>query len=190
MKKILLFLSNGFEIYEASAFIDVLGWNNTEGEKNTELVTCGFTSKVISTFNQIFISNKTIDEINVDDYDALAIPGGFEEYGFYYDAYNEKFLELIRIFYRKKKIIASICTGALPIGKSGILKGKKGTTYIGKRQDQLREYNVFIINEPIVIDDNIITSCNPSTAVNVALKLLELLTSKKNSEHIKKIMGF
>lgn len=37
-----------------------------------------------------------LDSINVDDYDALAIPGGFEEYGFYEEAYDEKLLELIR----------------------------------------------------------------------------------------------
>lgn len=38
---------------------------------------------------------ETIDEITVDEYDALAVPGGFEEYGFYEEAYDEKFFELI-----------------------------------------------------------------------------------------------
>jgi hypothetical protein len=45
-------------------------------------------------------------------------------------------------------------------------------------------------SEPIIFDDNIITSLNPATATDVAFKLLELLTSKKNSDYIKEIMGF
>ena len=32
MKKVLLLLADGFEIYEASVFIDVIGWNLVEGD--------------------------------------------------------------------------------------------------------------------------------------------------------------
>jgi len=32
MKRVLLLLANGFETYEASVFIDVLGWNLVDGE--------------------------------------------------------------------------------------------------------------------------------------------------------------
>ena len=79
----------------------------------------------------------------VNEYEALAIPGGFEEYGFYEKAYDERFLELIREFHSKRKIIASICVGSLPIGKSGVLKNRVATTYHlnnGYRQKQLAEF--------------------------------------------------
>jgi 4-methyl-5(b-hydroxyethyl)-thiazole monophosphate biosynthesis len=193
MKKVLLLLAKGFETYEASVFIDVMGWNLIDGDGTTEVVTCGLEKHIKSTFNLMVTTDITIDEVNVDDYAALAIPGGFEEYGFYEDAYNEKFLGLIRKFYNKNKLIASICVGALPLGKSKILEGKSATTYNMKndiRQEKLRGYGVNVINEPIVIDDNIITSWNPSTAIDVALKLLELLTSKEKSDYIREIMGF
>jgi 4-methyl-5(b-hydroxyethyl)-thiazole monophosphate biosynthesis len=193
MKKILLLLANGFEIYEASAFIDVIGWNSVYGDKSVELVKCGLYKELKSTFNLIVQTDILINEVNVDDYEALAIPGGFEIYGFYNDAYNEIFLNLIKEFNLKNKIIASICVAALPLGKSGILKGKKGTTYNSNdkiRQNQLKGFGVDVLNKPIVIDENIITSWNPSTAIDVSLKLLELLTSKKNAKQIKKMMGF
>ena len=189
MKKVLLLLSGGFEVYEASAFIDVMGWNLVDGDGTTELITCGIRKQICSSFNLRVTVDVTIDEVNVEEYDALAIPGGFERYGFYEDAYSEKSLELIREFYKKNKIIAAICVGALQVGKSGVLKRKKGTTYI-TRQDQLKGYGVIVLKDPIVIDDNIITSWNPATAIGVAIKLLELLTSKKNSGRIKEIMGF
>lgn len=193
MKKVLLLLAKGFETYEASVFIDVMGWNLTDGDGTTEVVTCGLEKHIKSTFNLMVTTDVTIDEVNVDDYDALAIPGGFEEYGFYEDAYNEKFLGLIQQFHNKNKLIASICVAALPIGKSKILEGKFATTYNmknGIRQEKLREYGANVINEPVVMDDNIITSWNPSTAMDVAFKLLELLTSKEKADYIKEIMGF
>jgi len=191
MKRVLLLLADGFETFEASVFIDVIGWNLVDGDKSTELFTCGLKKEINSSFNQKFIVDYLISEIDVDSFDALAVPGGFEEYNFYKDAYDERFLELIREFKAKDKIIASICVAALPLGKSGILKNKKGTTYKNPvRRDALKSFGVQVINQPIVIDDNIITSWNPSTAVDVALLLLELLTSTTNTEYIRSIMGF
>lgn len=191
--KTLLFLAKGAETMEIGAFVDVLGWARNDYGYDTELITCGFKKQVISTFNIPIIVDTLIDEINVDDYDALAIPGGFEEFGFYEEVYDEKFLNLIKEFEAKKKIIATICAGALPLGKSGVLKGRNATTYHlknGYRQKQLAEFGVNVVNEPIVVDKNIITSYCPETAANVAFKLLEMLTSKEKMEKVKTAMGF
>lgn len=190
MKKILLLLAKGFESYEASVFIDVMGWNLTDGDKSTKLFTCGLSNEIKGSFDFTVKPDYLIKEVNVDEFDILAIPGGFEEYGFYEDAYGSEFLDLIRTFHCKNKIIASICVAALSLGKSGILKSKRATTYKGNRQTQLKEFGAILVDEPIVIEDNIITSWNPSTAVNVAFILLEKLTSKANSEKIRKMMGF
>jgi protein deglycase len=188
-----LLLAKGFETYEASVFIDLIGWYETDYKDSIKLFTCGLLKEVVSSFNVTVFTDYIINEINVEDYDALAIPGGFEKYGFYEDAYSEKFLNLIKEFYKQQKFIVSICVGALPIAKSGIMKGKNGTTYNmnnSKRPSQLKEFGVNFINQPIVMDDKIITSWNPSTAIDVALKLLELLTTKEKSDNIKLKMGF
>lgn len=47
-----------------------------------------------------------------------------------------------------------------------------------------------VVNEPIVVDENIITSYCPETAPGVAFKLLEKLTSTKQMEIVKRDMGF
>jgi protein deglycase len=192
-KKVLLLLANGFEAYEASVFTDVLGWNEYEGDGSTLLVTCGLHQQLQCTWGFSVMPEMHLSEIDVADFDALAIPGGFEEAGFYIDAYNEAFLSLIREFDQAGKYIASICVGALPIGKSGVLAGRKGTTYHlngGLRQRQLAEYGVEILNQPVVIDRNIITSSCPSTALDVAFSLLEMLTSAENCRKVKHLMGF
>lgn len=192
MKKVLLLLAKGFETYEASVFIDVIGWNLVEGDGTTRLFSCGFTKEVTSSFDQKFVVDYLIDEINPHEFDALAIPGGFEKYGYYKDAYHEDFLNIVRKFNDNNKIIATVCVAALPLGKSGVLKGRKGTTYNKTpiRQETLRSYEVNVINAPVVVDENIITCWNPSTAMDVAFILLEMLTSKSNCNHIRNIMGF
>lgn len=193
MKKVLLLLANGFEAYEASVFTDVLGWSRAFGDIPVEVTTAGMRRKLQCTWNFTVIPEIQIDEVKVKDYDALAIPGGFEKAGFYDDAYHEDFLKLIKAFNSEKKIIASVCVGALPIGKSGILKGRKATTYHlldGIRRKQLAEFGAEVLDQNIVLDANIITSSSPATALDVAFKLLEMLTSKKNSEKVKKWMGF
>ena len=189
----LVFLLKGFETMEFSVFVDVLGWARNDFGYDVPVVTGGFQEKVVSTFNIPVLVDKTIDAISVDDFDALAIPGGFEEFGFYEEAYDERFLNLIREFDARGKIIATICVAALPVGKSGILTGRKATTYHLRdayRQKQLKEFQVDVVNEPIVVDKNIITSYCPETAPSVAFKLLEMLTSTEEMEQVKQAMGF
>lgn len=191
MKKVLLLLAKGFETYEASVFIDVIGWNYQDGDRSTQLFTCGINKEVVTTFNQKFIVDFLLDEITTEDFDALAIPGGFEEYGFYDEAYSVKFQNIIKHFYKENKPIASICVAALTLGKSGIIEGKKATTYNSTvRRRALKEFGAEVIDQPVVLDGNIITSCNPASAIDVALLLLEILTTEENAQHIRKIMGF
>jgi 4-methyl-5(b-hydroxyethyl)-thiazole monophosphate biosynthesis len=191
--KVLVLLAKGFETMEFSPFIDVMGWARNDYDYDIITETCGYTREVISTFGIPVRVDKLLSEVNVDDYAALAIPGGFEEYGFYEEAYDEPFLELIQSFDAKGKLIASICVGALPLGKSGVLKGRRATTYHlrqGYRMKQLEAFGVTVINEPIVLDHNIITSYCPQTAPGVVFLLLELLTTKEFAITVKTAMGF
>ncbi len=192
-KKVLLFLSQGFEEYEASVFTDIIGWSRVYGTTPVDLITTGLRHQIKGTWNMIVKPELDFERINVEDFDALAIPGGFEKAGFYEDAYDERFLNLIREFDKQSKIIASICVAALPIGKSGVLLNRNATTYDlldGLRQKQLSDFGAIIKDEKIVIDKNIITSIGPSTGLEVAFKLLELLTNKENVDAVKKHMRF
>jgi len=191
-KKVLLFLPQGFEEMEASAFTDIIGWTkyaNTE----VKLVTTALRQEINCTWNLIARAKTNLSEISSDDFDALAIPGGFTSAGYYDDAYDEKFLQLIRDFDKKKKIIASICVGAMPIAKSGVLNGRHATTYDldgGIWRQSLEEMGAIVENKDIVIDDNIITSTGPVTSTKVAFHLLEMLTDAENVKKVKHLMRF
>lgn len=193
MTKILLLLANGFEAVEASVFTDVLGWNKWEGDGSTEVVTVGLHKELQCTWNFTVTPEKLLHEVNLEDFDALAIPGGFEEVGFYEDAFSDSFQQVIRHFDDQKKPIATICVASLALGHSGILHNREATTYnhpTSKRLEQLQSYGATIVNKRIVQTEHIITSSNPGTAFEVAFLLLSNLTSFQNMQKVKDLMGF
>jgi 4-methyl-5(b-hydroxyethyl)-thiazole monophosphate biosynthesis len=171
----------------------VIGWSRIYGTEPVGLITTGLRSEITCTWNLIVKPEIEFSKINMEDFNALAIPGGFEKAGFYEDAYDERFLNLIREFDKEKKIIASVCVAALPIGKAGVLKNRNATTYDlldGIRIKQLKDFGAKIQNERIVVDENIITSTGPSTGLDVAFTLLEMLTTRENVKSVKKYMRF
>jgi len=193
MKRVLLLIPKGAEIFEVAAFFDVLGWAGKMGSAPIEVVTVGVVPEVRCTFGLRIVPDRLIGDVNVDEFDALAVPGGFEEYGFYEQAFSDEVSELIRSFNHREKPIASICVGALPVAKSGILSGRRATTYHlmgGRRRVQLADFDVEVLDESIVRDRNIITSTSPATAVDVALELVATLTDRANADKIRHLMGF
>ena len=46
IKKVLLFLAQGFEEYEASVFTDVIGWSRVCGKEPVDLITTGLRSEI------------------------------------------------------------------------------------------------------------------------------------------------
>ena len=194
MKKIILLLSEGFEMLEAAPFSDVFGWDATIGSKSVKIYTAGLRKKISSIWNfnteVDFILEKGID---ISEFDAVVIPGGFGRAGFFKDIQEESFKNLIWDFFVQKKIVVGICTGTFALGEAGILKGRQATTYLrenGRYFNQLSKFEAIPTKKEIVIDENLITSSAPKTATEVAFILLEKLTSKKNSDFIKKEMGF
>ena len=202
--KVLILALSGFEMLEFSAFADVLGWAKLEGGLDIEYDTAGYSREVRSTFDVPITVDRVLwrrgagvccpVSVCADDYDALAIPGGFEEYGYYEEAYRQDTAGLIRAFHKAGKPIASICVGALVLAHSGILEGRKATTYAlsgGHRQKQLAEFGAEVqADKQIVVDGNLITSCGPSTASGVAFRLLEMLTDRESTGRVRTLMGY
>jgi len=192
-KRVLLVIPKGAEVFETAAFFDVLGWASAEGREPIEVITAGFDTEVRCTFGLRLLPDILISDVETEDFDALALPGGFEEYGYYDQAFSEQMSRLLQEFNEQGKPIASICVGALPIAHSGVLAGRCATTYHlmgGRRRQQLAALEVEVLDQPMVLDGNIITSTSPATAVDVALTLVERLTDRDNAARIRHLMGF
>jgi 4-methyl-5(b-hydroxyethyl)-thiazole monophosphate biosynthesis len=190
-KRVLLLLADGFEPLEAAGFTDVLGWANIDGEEPIELVSAGIHPTLKATFGFSVIPDAQLADLDLNSFDALALPGGFEGAGFYKDAYTPAFKAAIQHFSTRNKVVASVCVASLALGAAGVVKGRRATVYHqegGKRKAELEAFGATFIDEAIVRDGHLITSTGPGTGVEVAFKLLEQLTSAKNVAHVRTLM--
>ena len=187
-KRVLILLSNGFEVMEAGCFTEVFGWASIYGDIRFDQLSVGLRSPVRSTFGFDVIPEALLGDIRVDDFDALVIPGGFGDAGFYEEALSEPFLEVIRNFDRRQAPIAAVCVSGLSLGAAGVLSGKRATVYHqigGERKNELETYGAIFVDEPLVVDGHLMTSTGPGTGIELALKLLERLSSPAFAQELR-----
>lgn len=110
----------------------------------------------------------TFDEVNLDEYDAMVVPGG---------AINADHLrtvpearDAIATFMKSGRPLAMICHAPWALISAGIAKGKKVTSFFTIKDD-LKNAGADWVDQEVVIDDNLITSRNPDDipAFNKAL---------------------
>jgi len=164
--KILVPLAEGFEEIEALAVVDILR------RAGIEAVMVGLQGSIVTGSHGIRVfADKKINEINPEDYDGIVLPGG--DPGYKNLAKSGKILEIIRKFNSEGKLVAAICASPAVLAKAGILQDKKATIYPGMEKEI-----PYPRSEKVVVDENVITSQAPGTAIEFALKIVEYLLGK------------
>jgi protease I len=103
--------------------------------------------------------DKTLDNANPDDYDAAVFPGGAinaDNLRINQDAKNF----ITKIMNEHNKPTAVICHAPWLLVSAGLARGKRLTSF-HTIQDDLRNAGAEWVDEPVVIDDNLITSRKP-----------------------------
>jgi 4-methyl-5(b-hydroxyethyl)-thiazole monophosphate biosynthesis len=173
MKKVFVPLAEGFEEIEAMAVIDILR------RAGIDVVTAGLQGSIVkSSRNVKVIADKKIDDIK-EDFDAIVLPGGNP--GYLNLMKSQKIMKMIKEFDSKNKIIGAICASPMILAKLGILDNKKATIYPGMEKELPKPRS-----EKVIVDGNIITSQGPGTAIDFALKIVEILEGKSKADAIKK----
>jgi protease I len=116
-------------------------------------------------------ADSLIRDANSRDFVGLLIPGGFMPDKLRRDA---KVLSLTRDFFEQKKLVAFICHGGwIPIS-ARILKGKHATGSLGIKDD-LENAGALWVDEPVVVDDNLISSRTPRDLAPFAKAMVDFL---------------
>jgi len=102
-------------------------------------------------------SEYSFKDINYKDYDALLIPGGWAP-----DKLRRfpEVLEIVRYMNEQDRPIGHICHAGGVLVSAGILKGKQVTSTLGIKDDMINAGGIWI-DEPVVVDGNIISSRKP-----------------------------
>lgn len=102
--------------------------------------------------------DRTADQIKVEDYDAVFIPGGaWNPDNLRYD---KDVIKFIQDFNKSGKLIAAICHAPVVLASADIIKGKQLTGYWNIQSD-LKNAGATVLEQPVVTDGNIITSRHP-----------------------------
>ncbi len=111
----------------------------------------------------------TADQICPADFDAVIIPGGYAPDNM---RMYPTMIDLVKIAYGMGKVIAAICHGPQLLISAGMIKGRKVTSWPSLAVD-LRNAGADWVDEPVVQDDNLITSrkCSDLPRFNRAIIL-------------------
>jgi len=101
----------------------------------------------------------TIDiaDMQASDYDLLVIPGGAK--CLEYIRQDQRIINFIKEFNDDGKIIASICHAAQLLISAKIVKGRRISGYYSLKDD-LENAGAIYVDEPVVIDNNIISTAH------------------------------
>ena len=103
--------------------------------------------------------NKSLEEINPDEYDALVIPGGRGPERIRIFA-REQAVRIVQHFMDTGKLVAAICHGPQLLISADRVKGRRLTSYPGI-SDDIKAAGGIWVNEPVVIDRNLVTARIP-----------------------------
>jgi len=117
---------------------------------------------------------------NLAQYDVVIVPGGP---GRLVVQKDPKLQAEIRTAYEAGKLVCSVCTGAFILAESGILKGKK-TTSFHTVVDKLADYGVEPVRRRVVVQGNIDTGAGISSAMDVGIKIVEITMGNEAAQTV------
>lgn len=116
-----------------------------------------------------------LKDVHSQDFCGLLVPGGFMPDKLRRDL---KVLSLTREFFSKGNLVAFICHGGwIPISAK-ILKGKRATGSLGIKDD-LENAGAIWVDEPVVVDGNLISSRTPRDLAPFARAMVKYLDANE-----------
>ena len=97
----------------------------------------------------------SLDNINIDGYDLLVLPGGVKSMEIL--RLDNKAIQTVKNFHESGKLIAAICSGTMMLISADIIKNRKVTGYYAWKQDIVNAGAIFVDNASVE-DGNLITS--------------------------------
>ena len=171
---VIIFLADDFEECEALVPVDILR------RAGLKVITASITGRrdVKSSREIIIQSDCLVENVNFEDAQLIILPGG--RLGIENLIRNNTVLTQCRLF-ADNKYVAAICAAPLILAKLGLIR--KAAVHPDYK-DLMG--NVDIIDNPVVVDKNIITAQGLGASFPFAFKLVEILKGKEIAELIKK----
>lgn len=144
------------------------------------------TKEIKTAFHQEIKANFTMDEIDLDAYDFVVIPGG--KYVSQVVDQDVNIKTLATHFYQKNKLVAAICAGPRFLGQAGLLDGKNFTAFTGSEVDMPK--GNYMPDKKAVRDGNIITARGAGAVYEFAYEIVSYLQGQSKADALLKNILF
>ena len=177
MKKVIVYLAEGFEEVEAMVPVDMLK------RAEVEVTTVSITDEkaVRGAHGNVFVADKTVSEVEAEEYDGVFLPGGMP------GALNlsQSMAVNLRIIKMASegKLVSAICASpSVVLANAGLLENRKATVFPGcegysKKTDWSQD--------SVVVDGNIITGKAAGAAFEMAFAMIAWLSNEKTAEKVR-----
>lgn len=175
MKKVYVFLADGFEEIEGLTVVDVL----RRAGADTVTVSVTGRTEISGSHGIPVLADSLFEDTDFSDAGLLVLPGGMP--GTLNLKEHSGLIQLLKQFDNEKKYIAAICAAPSILGELGMLEGRKACAY-PSFEDKLNGAEV--LQTPAVTDGHITTGRGMGAAIPFALKLTELLFGREKADEI------
>jgi len=167
-KKVALLLAPGYEELEAVTVVDIM--------RRAEIV-CDIVGikegPIPSARNVKIVPDRLIDDIVDETYDIVVLPGGIE--GTENLARDNRVVALLTRHLKMGKRVGAICAAPTVLERHNLVTGKTITCHPVSRAAIKK---ASLSDDKVVEDGLVITSQGPGTAMDFALKLVEILAGE------------
>ena len=118
----------------------------------------------------------TVEDVSPDDYDALVIPGGVGNPDQLRG--DESALSFVRGFHQAGKPMAVICHGPWVLVESGVVRGKRLTSWPTLQTD-IRNAGGEWVDEEVVVDGSLVTSRKPDDIPAFNREMLRIFSGER-----------
>jgi protein deglycase len=176
MKRVLVPIAPGFEEIEAVTVIDILR------RAGVEVTVAGTVSGEIAGRSRIkLMPDVLLEAAAAREFDMIVLPGGSE--GAENLKKDPRVKQILRDTAARGHYLTAICAAPTVLSAAGLLDGKKVTSHPSVKGD-LSETKYS--DDRVVTDGRIITSRSPGTAMEFAMKLVEVLENRSKMEEVNK----
>ncbi|QBQ07577.1 4-methyl-5(b-hydroxyethyl)-thiazole monophosphate biosynthesis protein [Spiroplasma gladiatoris] len=176
MANVAVFLATGYEETEMIATVDVIRRAEQMFPNSfpiVDIVSISDKNEVVGSHGISIRADKTIQEIDFNNYDCLILPGG--QPGVDNLMESETLMKNLVEHAKKEKTLAAICAAPQILGKLGLVDNKEVTHYPGC--DKYLQKAILKPHISAIEDGNIITGSSIGAALQFGLQIVDHFTS-------------
>ncbi|MFO7582103.1 DJ-1 family glyoxalase III [Guyparkeria sp.] len=175
--KALILLAPGFEDLEAITTVDILRRADidlTVASLHEDYATGARGTTVVTDTNLTLLGTEST-------FDAIVLPGG--QPGSNNLAADKRVIARLQEQSREGRLIAAICAAPKVLAAANLLKGRRITHFPGALSAE-EAAGAEVLDEPVVVDGNVVTGRGPGVALDFALAVVEQLAGREMRDSV------